>query len=517
MRRGRWYASILPLLDGRMMVFGGFVGFDVGYPSMYAFEMNHFVEFFDPSTSNWSAIDVKSLPHSPFTTLINPKFKPTKGWKCGRRCIRDNRYDAFKLYPENYLTSDGRIFLTREGDWTSARTTDAAFIRRTNRTYWIELQDKDRISFSRGPDRLVNISSYGTTFLDPNSGLISLLGGQPVSPGIRLYKDSPHDNYFAGGRGSRKLERFHQSKYEPDGGHWTLDPNFLSTTSADDRSNHYALILPTSQILILGGSNYDFYGSIHYPLLLSPRFSTQTNKFLGYKKEIMNEHVEARLYHTAALLMPDGRIWLSGGNAGRATVHKRRGPLSFHNVSGGTQPLPDLDLIDLDFYFTVEDLVMGRRSKGSSDVPTETWIAEIFSPPYLFIDGERRAKIVSIRQTHASYSFRKVIGNQIFYLLHSNHSYIVLLSGLPGRCATQGKASLVLNKLPWATHGWDGGQRLFSLQFQQQDQHDQIQFQTPDLRKSNLPPAYYMMFYVDCMGKPSAARMIRFDDDAQEL
>ncbi|CAF0855980.1 unnamed protein product [Adineta steineri] len=517
MRRGRWYPSILPLLDGRMMVFSGFVDIDKNYPSTYAYEINHFVEFFDPTTKNWSLVDVKSLPNSPFTTLINPTFKPTEGVECDQRCIEDNKNDTFKLYPQNYLYPDGRIYLTREGDWTSARTKDGAFIRHTNRTYWIELHGKNNISFSRGPDRLVNITSYGTTFLDPNTGLINLVGGERPDPGTLLYNDTYIDNHFAGERGSRKLEQFYQSNYEPNGGHWTLDPNFLSTNIEDDRTQHYALILPTSQILIIGGGNYHFYGSVHYPLLLTPSFSEQNNQFLGYVKTRMNEHTEGRVYHSTALLMPDGRIWLSGGNPSRAAAHQRTKPFSFYNASSGTQPLPDLDLIDLDFYEIAIGHVTARTPKGSSVSPAEVWVAEIFSPPYLFIDGNRRTEIVSLDATNLNYSFRKVIGNQVFYLLHSNQSYTVQLSNLPQSCCQQCKSSLVLNKLPSATHGWDGGQRLFRLIFTQDSLNEQIDFVTPDARKANLPPAYYMMFYVDCMGKPSEAQMIRFDDNVQEL
>ena len=512
MKRGRWYASILPLLDGRMMIFGGYVGFDAGFPSMYIFEMNRYIEFFDPRTSKWSIVDVKSLPNSPFSTLINPTFKPTEGYQCGRRCIEDNKYDAFKLYPENYLYPDGRIFLTREGDWTNTRTKDGAFMRRTNRTYWIQLGRRDdQLSFSPGPDRLVEVSSYGTTYLDPNTGNIHLLGGQPFSTGVRLYNDSRPDNYFAGSRGSRKLEQFVPSTEEPNGGHWTIDPDFLSGIREDDRAHHYTLILPTRQILVVAGGNYDYYGSIHSPVLLTPRYNRTTKQFIGYRKRRMNEHVESRSYHATAILLPDGRVWLSGGNIARAAIQPRTGPLSPHNTSSGRQPLPDLDRIDLDFYFTLAKNVMGRAPKGSSFVPSEIWIAEIFSPPYLFIDGDRRAEIVSLN------AVRKVIGDRLFYLLRSNQSYIVQLSNLPTSSCKQKKASLVLMKLSWATHGWDGGQKFFSLSFSSLDRRQRIRLDMPDANQANLPPAYYMMFYVDCKGKPSKAQMIRFDDSVHEL
>jgi hypothetical protein len=56
---------------------------------------------------------VKNLTNSPYTTLINPYFQTTDS-ACNEQCHIDNQYDAFKLYPENYMMPDGRIYLTRE-------------------------------------------------------------------------------------------------------------------------------------------------------------------------------------------------------------------------------------------------------------------------------------------------------------------------------------------------------------------------------------------------------------------
>ena len=41
-----------------------------------------------------------------------------------------------------------------------------------------------------------------------------------------------------------------------------------------------------------------------------------------------------------------------------------------------------------------------------------------------------------------------------------------------------------------------------------------LRFTAPNASTSNIPPGYYMLFYVDCMGKPSRAQMVRFDDRA---
>ncbi|UJR29038.1 hypothetical protein I4U23_010253 [Adineta vaga] len=532
MERGRWYASLVPLLDGRLVVMGGFVGFDVGYPSMYPFQNNDFVEFFDPqifaSSSDeqlaWRKVSVKSTPNGPFTNLINLNFKPTPGMSCSAQCIKDNQYDVFKLYEQAYLMAEGRIYLTREGDWVSARTPDTAFMRKTKATYHMHIvgsRQSPSIQFSPGPSRAENITSYGTTINDPNNGRIVLFGGQPTSPGTQLYQDDTHQGYqrYAGGRGSRKIEEFFSSIYEAGGGHWTLKSNFLGENLQDDRTMHYAILLPTSQVLIINGANYDFYGSVQYPILLTPKFDEVTGAFLDYDRKRMNEGVEARLYHNVALLLPDGRIWISGGGSARATINYSsllEKPLSEHNTSSGGQPLPDTSNIDLDVQM-FDDGRLSKGIQGSLTVPTETWIAEIFNPPYLFIDGQRRAIItgLSYMKSH-DYQFESIIGEQRFYLLHSNCKYNIHLSDLPNKCSKRSKSKLVLIKLGSATHGWDGGQRLINLSFQETSSPTTLQFTTPDARIALIAPGFYMLFYVDCMGKPSVAQMVRFDDQAQK-
>ncbi|HEX2211328.1 MAG TPA: galactose oxidase-like domain-containing protein [Longimicrobium sp.] len=526
MPRGRWYASILPLLDGRMAVFSGFVGFDHGYPQMYEFEINHTVDFFNPAAFNpanpgnaWRNVDVQTLPNSPFSTLINPDFVPDSGVYCPERCIEANQYDAFKLYPENYLMPDGRIYLTREGDWVSLRTESTAFMRRTTHTYWMDVggsANAPTVSFQRGPERPDTITSYGTTYWDPNTGNITLLGGQPTSPGTLLpmnvttQLDGGPPTHYAGGRGSRKREEFHWAPTQPGGGRWTLDENFLGDAPQDDRTMHYAIILPTKQVLVINGGNYDFYGPVFYPWLLTPMYDGAT--FTGYHRQRMVEGVEPRLYHNNAILLPDGRVLISGGNSARATV--RSGADTTAMPANG-QPKPDLGLVDVDMYF-FQDGPMGRGQKGQLTTPTEDWVAEIYSPPYLFIDGTRRAAIDTITPGGpVGYQPVANIGGKTFYLLHSNTNYNVQLSGLPESCPAGRRASLVLEKLPSATHGWQNGQHFYEVEIEPTANPNLISFRTPNARDANLPPAYYMLFYVDCMGKPAIAQMVRFDDQAR--
>jgi len=180
------------------------------------------------------------------------------------------------------------------------------------------------------------------------------------------------------------------------------------------------------------------------------------------------------------------------------------------------QPLPDLGLVDIDMYF-FRDGPMGKGQKGMLTVPTEDWVAEVFSPPYLFIDPTRRASIQDVRPagTAVGYTPRRDIGVKSFYLLHSLSTYRVRLAGLPQSCG-DGKAALVLIKLSSSTHGWQNGQQFVELPIRVGASPDEIQFTTPSAAQALIPPAYYMMFYVDCHGKPSVAQMVRFDDLATE-
>jgi len=538
MKRGRWYPSLLPLNDGRMVIFSGFVGFDKGFEtpenptSMYVFQINHYVEFFDYSkfdpknpAAAWKAIDVTNTPNSPFTVNINPTFKPTPGYQeqCPKQCMHDNQYDAFKLYPENYLMADGKIFLSREGDWVSLRTCDTAFMRKTRGTYWARVEgtpDNPSMSFERGPDRLEDISSYGTSLMDPNSGKIEIIGGQPTSAGTLfplnapLKVDDPYSGptHFAGGRGSRKLETFVPSKSEPGGGHWTLDPTFLGDNSRDDRTMHYAIILPTKQVLVISGGNYDFYGPVFTPWMLTPKYDAKNN-FTGYTQTKMAEALEPRHYHNTAVLLPNGQIFISGGETARASV--RASTIPPPDPHQTTQPKPDLGLIDEDVYF-FGDGPVARGEKGMFTTNTEDWVGELFSPPYLFIDGTRQSTITGLTPATvpSGYQPSKVIAGKTYYLIHSNQTYDVTLDGLPPDPCSQA-ASLVLIKLPSSTHGWENGQKFINLPFK--NAPSRITFTAPDMQKANIPPAFYMMFYVDCHGKPAtAALMVRFDDQAKE-
>lgn len=527
MERGRWYPTLVPLLDGRFAIFGGIVGIDEGYPEMYEFEINTFVEFFDPKEFEkgkiqeaWSAVDVKGLDNSPFSTLIDSSLAPGD---CSsptpldekERCEESYKYDAFKLYPHNYLLDNDTIFLSREGEWVSMRTAGTRSMRRTKKTYFMNIggdRKKPTVSFSRGPDREEEITSYGTSFLDPTTNDITIIGGEKTSEGISLPLGAKNPNRYAGGRGLRKIERYTLPSEENKRGSWEFEENFLGDYPQDDRTMLAAIILPTRQILIINGGNYDVYGPVQYPILLTPEFDPVDGKFVKYDRKRMSDAVEPRLYHNAAMLLPDGRVWVAGGNIASATVQRPSGYDTVTKKISGRQPKPDLDLVDLDVYvFNGEAL--GKTIKGMDMTPTENWTSEIFSPPYLFIDGDRRTEIKRLMdiQPSGDTTFKISLAEDDYYLLKSNSNYRIEITGQVTSGATQ-DAELVLIKLPSFTHGWDSGQKFISIPFKMNG--DIVEFKTPKFQDANIAPGYYMMYYVDKKGKPSPAQMVRLDDTA---
>lgn len=534
--RGRWYPSLLPLLDGRMIVLSGFVDYlpalsNDDADQMYSFEINSDIEFFDISMLSdnstdlqeaWRVVNVMDKQNSPFSTELDPA-KWTKAAYCrpgqNERGCHSYRYDAFKLYPQTYLLDDGRIYFTREGDWNSLRTADAGAMRWSNFTYFMTVngtKTEPDVSFSHGPDRPDYVTSSGTTVRDPTfPDKIHLFGGLRNGGGTMLPSllspnsteardlDAKKCNQFAGSRGSRKLESYTLPSSSADPGFWALeDEEFLGVDETWDRTMHYATLLPTKQILILNGGNYDLFGPVKSPILLTPTWDA-TGTF-HYKKETMEPSQQPRLYHNAAVLLPTGSVLSLGGNAARATIFPSKRQAT---GQGSTQPRPNLDRVDRSTHF-FSDKTM---AVGFSDSPAENWVAEMFRPPYIFIDGDRRVQVVDIvnTATGSDQGILHDVDGRHYWELAESTNFTATLTELPSSCPSGSASTLVWMKLGSVTHGWDHGQRLLDIPYDNVGS-GRISFTAPSIQGDNVPPAFYMLFFVDCLGKPSIAEMIQF-------
>lgn len=158
------------------------------------------------------------------------------------------------------------------------------------------------------------------------------------------------------------------------------------------RANLQAVILPSQEILVINGGEYPEYKPVYNPVLMTPDQSAET----GYKTTELNPAKFPRLYHNGAVLLPDARVLVVGGNANRAAWEKN-GNVRVDVVGDQTTFFKLADLKDKSgkavefdadtFYNDPQHYFLGDDPEPF--VPAEIWQAEIFSPPYLFKSGPR--------------------------------------------------------------------------------------------------------------------------------
>lgn len=433
MSDGRWSPTLLPLANGQIAAFSGIGGdtFD---------QNNGLIEFYDPTKDSWAKVDTKDIPGSPVVSGSDNK----KGI--------DRIHHSPKIFP----VSDGRLLMTHDGAGLGNMG--------SNQTYFITLDfDSESaipsVSFTPAPSRKSTNKIYGSGILDPHTvfGDILLVGGQ-VGDTALLGLDNPNN---AHAQVVKSLERFHFYKFGQ--GKWTHIKNYLGKKSYDQRIMHNMLYLPSRQILIVGGGNYAYQSPILEPALMTSNVKASG----GYTIEKMARGGQPRLFNSNALLLPDGRVYVAGGNINRA-IRKGRSDIVLN-----TQKSPQ-----------------GKQrivEKGQAYMPSEIWQDEYYSPPYLFIP-EKRPEIVMAP---------KVIN----YM--SAHQITVKNAGDVGR--------LTLIRLGASARGFDSSQRLakmmISIRNKNTDGSHDISFVAPN-NKHLYPPGYYMLFYVTAKGLPSVAAIV---------
>ena len=459
MAGGRWYPTLLELASGRVAIIGGL---DFNEPN----QINSSIEIFDPSSGAIQMIDLTAIDGSPFNTKL-------KG---------DDVFDTIDLYPRIFSLADGRFLLT--GD--EAGIDGVLVPHRSTNTYLMTISEaadgQASVSFSPGPQRKETNRAYGTAVQLPGREDVLLLGGIVGSNSISFGREGVVDpKRFPDVSVSRTLQHWHAG---PDGGRWESTADFLPTP----RANLQAVILPTSQLLVLNGGVFPEYQPRRDPLLLSPDDTAPG----GYHIDPQPEASLPRLYHNGALLLPDGRVLSIGGNANRAT-HTDSGvrvdvlgdPETFFRFPGFRNAEGQEEAFSLERYY---DDPQRYFADGNQEpfVPAEIWRSEIFSPPYLQTADQRPL----ITQSPAQLSY-----GQAFEL------GVCTPSGIPASGA-------VLAKLGSVTHSFDFGQRLAPLMLESPAADGRLNLRAPD-NAHLYPPGYYMLFCLDAAGIPSVARMVQ--------
>lgn len=462
MKDGRWYPSLIPLADGKVVIFSGLKWQDAN-------QINPSIEIYDPKTQKLHYIDPTTIKNSPFNTKIED----------------EDVYDSIDLYPRVFPLTDGRLLLT--GD--EAGIAGVLVPHRSKKTYLMSIKEGEdgnlSVSFEVGPDRLESNKAYGTALQVPNSEEVLLLGGIIGTNSIAFGRGG-NTSGFPGARVAASLQ--HWISPEKSGektGKWEIFPNFLDKP----RANLQAVILPTQEILVINGGQYPEYKPIYEALLMTPDETVAP----GYKTQSLNPAKFPRLYHNGAVLLPDARVLVLGGNANRAarekdgTVHVDvvGDQTTFFAFAKLTNKSGEAEEFDLETFYNDPQHYFAAGDKEPF-VPAEIWQGEIFSPPYLFKPGSR-PELISPPET--------------------------LKYGQPGTISVKNgtkDGSLVLVKLGSVTHSFDFGQRLADLPIKVLEDGSSMEFKAPS-NAHLYPPGYYMMFYLNDIGKPSHAKIVKLE------
>ncbi|MFM6609598.1 MAG: galactose oxidase early set domain-containing protein, partial [Dolichospermum sp.] len=501
LREGRWYPTPITLATGEIVIFSG-LKYDK--PN----QITPSIEIFDPNTKDetkkFQYIDLTYVENSPFNTKIEYTDNYTYNGQQVSRKI--DAYDSIDLYPRIFPTPDGKLLITGDGAGKSPLE-----IHESNKTYLMSLKKdvngKFTVSFEIGPERKDISKVYGTGILDPNKeGDVLLIGGIIGTNDInfgRPYQGKKENgsfeknsyNYNLAAKGVRTadtLERWSAPKNPGEKGQWTTYSEFLGKP----RAMGQAVILPTKQILVVNGGEYGEYKPIFEPLLMTADESSPS----GYKTEGMNPGKFPRLYHNNALLLPDARVLVIGGNPSRAGRSKDGkvhldvlpDPKNYYTIPQfkemGASGMVNTTFNLEEYYKNPNRYFVDGDPEPF--VPAENWQAEIFTPPYLLKAGPR-PEFIQAPDT----------------LKYGKQDTVVLNT-------TNNPGSLVLIKLSSGTHSFDFGQRLADLSVTKvlplQDSGLVVTFTAP--KNANLyPPGYYMMFYVNDDGVPSEAKFVKLE------
>lgn len=405
MEKGRWYPYHVTLGTGEPLIMAG------SYWSNEAFPNQRPVALVNKDPQVYTPALETTLP---FKTLDPP---PSNG--------------ALSVYPFIHLLSDGSVFQAQSG-FKRVGTEDVP----DQLSRWLNPATN---TWGSLPSTLDPHAIGSSVFLGNNK--LALIGGFATdnwpTNGVEVITAYPH--IFA------TWQRMAPMKFP--------------------RTYHTATMLPNGKVLVTGGVScpggnnilsFDLddtikcsSGQVMSAEMWDPVTDTWTT---------MAAQQEIRAYHSAAALLPDGRVLVGGGG--------HPGAVGETGIEG--------------------NLIIDQQIRKPNAMGLGHNNVEIYSPPYLFNANGTPAT----RPTITSYPEVVSYGDLAFI-------------GTSGAGA-QPKVSLV--RLASVTHGFNQDQRVVPLQ---PTLFGSGLFVTIPSSSNDLPPGYYMLFVMNSAGVPSIAQMVR--------
>ncbi|TID17748.1 DUF1929 domain-containing protein [Venturia nashicola] len=248
------------------------------------------------------------------------------------------------------------------------------------------------------------------------------------------------------------------------------DPTKIKWQASDPmmfrRRQHNATILPDGTVLVTGGTRGDgrpVGGDVAFNDLRSGRpvhvaeLWNPSNVPGKQWTRMASEQID-RCYHSTAILLPDGRVLSAGG-----------GEFQLNNPNSGQNP----------------EKVPNPDADSHLD-------AQVFSPPYLFLEGAR--PVINSISTEA------IVCNTKFEI---------------GTELPEQITKINLIGLSSVTHSMNTGQRLVPLKDFVRKTKSLIVSAPPDTK--SCPPGYYLLFIINQKGQPSIGKIVQIVPSSDDM
>ncbi|XP_058088169.1 aldehyde oxidase GLOX-like [Magnolia sinica] len=390
----RWYATNQILQDGRLIIVGGRRQFSY--------------EFFPRNSS-----------------------QPANYWL--RFLIETRDVDENNLYPFLHLLPDGSLFI-----FANDRAIRLDYMKNRVVRKYPPIPGRDPRNFpSSGSSVLLPLHLDDIDGVDGLIAEVMVCGGAPRG----AFKQAENGTFLPA---LSSCGRLRVTDHE---GQWEMEEMPMARVMGD------MLLLPTGDVLIINGAANGTSGwelardPITKPVIYRP------SDPVGQRFQILSPSPIARLYHSSAVVLPDGRILVGGSNP-----HMR------YNFTAGV------------------------------DYPTELSI-EAFSPPYLDMQYARlRPQITS------------TVPDQLLSYGQPITINFLLTSHMP-----QSGLSVTMLAPSFTTHSTAMNQRLLVLKVTRVVQAPPLMYQVSAIGPPTAaiaPPGYYMLFVVHA-GIPSPGIWVR--------
>ena len=284
MAHGRWYPTLITLPDGKVFTFAGYDEFGI---------MNLLVEVYDPNSKSWT---IRPEPGGTATYTVGSGVTSNCAGAVTPTYTGVGPTTSF--YPRGHLMPSGLVVLngfrieTRswrpsDGDWVIA-----------------------------GLGNTSGVRHYGTSFLLPlqnttsEKGKILVVGGSPTSADFAVT--------------SVQIIDFNASS--------STVPVIRTVSSTTYRRKYMSpVILPNGKLVIFGGTEIGA-NVVHLYL-----FQKCSILYLRHGKYYLRASV-ARVYHSTAVLLPDGRVWIAGGMVRSGVYEPRTDIFSPEYLFAGARP-----------------------------------------------------------------------------------------------------------------------------------------------------------------------------------